>query len=84
MTEQSKTTHEIGFEKASVTAGLALIIWSFFIAISSVSNPPDLIGSNGFVIGFVIVLALVFMPLIGAYLVINSSINLLRAIRDGE
>ena len=77
MTEQSKSNHEVGFEKASITVGLALVIWSFFIAFSVVTNPTyDFFITSG--------LLLFFMPLIGVYLVINSTVNILRAIRDGE
>ena len=80
MTVQSKIIHEVGFEKASVTVGLALIIWSFFLANITFSSSAHTLGP----FDIMIILGLILLPLIGAYLLVNSSVNLLRAIRDGE
>ena len=72
MSEKKKTMHDIPIEKVVFTTVAALIIWSIILAWTI----PDLSGLGGFFLNVV--------PPIGAYLIISSVTNILRAIRDGD
>lgn len=71
MSESAKVRSDVALDKVEFTVGLTLIIWSIVIAMTTIPY------------GFISFLLFVFPP-IGAFLIINSVTNILRAIRDGE
>ena len=72
LSESAKVKSDVALDKVEFTVGLTLIIWSIVMAMSAIPG----YGPTVFLI--------FFLPPIGAYLIIRSVTNILRAIRDGE
>jgi hypothetical protein len=72
MNKEKETKIGIAFEKGIFTAGMTLMVWSFLMALTA--EALDL----GFIILYIL------LPPLGAFLIINSTVNILKAIRDGE